>query len=110
MIKKYKVPLVFSDKGYYGPCYCKVNEIINIYKSTLRFKYGECYKFINEGELNDNTSFFVYFNDDLLEEKGYRFFLKSDINKNQLGFSDYFCTFKELRRLKLEKIEHNDIK
>jgi len=86
-----------------GLCYCKVNEILHP-SYTLDFKYGECYKYKYEGSVTDTN--FVYYNHSYFNGNGFRFYLKTVYNSQDLLFDDYFCTLKEIRKLKLQKIEN----
>ena len=88
-------------------CYCKVNEVISHYSDILEFKFGDCYRYRDEGVVSVSDSAFVFYDHKSVHGSGYRFYWKKN-DRESLLFSDYFCTLKELRKLKIEKIENND--
>jgi len=91
----------------YKKCYCKTDNIINEKGLHLKFKINECYNYIEERVFIDD-SIFVYYNKKESPDYGigYRFFYNSKYKP--LQFNDYFCTFKEFRKLKMKKLnEYN---
>lgn len=84
---------------------CKKDLLFHLRNNKLvGYKKNKTYLKIDEDWDDDDKFIYVYYND--LEDNGTRFYI-NDKFKTDYKYSDYFYTEKELRNLKLKKLNES---